>query len=119
MITLSDSDFIIGVWYAKKIKLGAVWVYAIRPTPSQCKIYTHFSYDHVITNSSDFADTELLLENVSNEKIKKICEDKIQDLMCLFNSFNDHILIMDTLGNINYSKLNKKWLPPIHQLPNK
>lgn len=121
MIEFKRDAYIVGIWYASRIKLGKVFIYALKGKSTDEWI-GHIKYVYHNQHINIYLDHDshfniFTHKDISEDIMMKICQDRIDELHCIFNHEVDALLVNGNYEKLEKLKGNKEWLPPMRQEP--
>src|SRR5271169_3328585 len=121
MIEFKRDAYIVGIWYANRIKFGKVYIYALKGKADNEWI-GHIKYIYHNDNINLYLDHDshfnlFLHKGITEEDMMKICKDRIDELHCIFNHKSDKLIVNGNFEKLEKLRENKGWLPDMRQEP--
>ena len=117
MIELNNDTHIVGIWYASRINLGKVYLWALRgKEPDKWIGHIRYRYDNLnitLNIDDDNPYNTFLGDNISEDQMIKICKDRFNELKILFIHDSDYFLIGGNFYKLEKLGHNKGWIPLI------
>lgn len=117
MIDIKNEDYILGIWYASRIRLGQVYMWALRgKEPNEWVGHLRYRYDNLnLTLSIDDSNPQnTFIRTATSEKdMKKLCQDRYDELTILFCHKSDYLIVGGNLNKLHRMRKDKGWLPLI------
>lgn len=119
MIDIKNEDYILGIWYASRLRLGKVYMWALRGTkPDEWIGHLRYRYDNLnLTLSIDDSNPQniFICSKTSEKNMKKLCQDRFDELTILFCHECDYLIIGGNLNKLHKMGKAKEWLPLIRE----
>jgi hypothetical protein len=119
LIKFKKNCYIIGIWYAERIYLGKVFIYAFKESKNNLWIgkikYIYKNNSINIHHDEESPHNIFEHHDISQEQMIKICQDRIDELYCTFNHTIDKIMVYGNFAKLLDMSEDFKWLPTLRE----
>ena len=119
MIKFKMNHHIAGIWFAERIKLGRVYIYAFKENKGNIWTgrirYVYYNLAINISHDEDSHHNIFIHENIKEEEIIKICNDKWEEFYCIFNHNKDKLIVKGNLETFIEKSKGIAWMPLIRE----
>jgi|SRR5882672_3453154 len=119
MINIKKDDYILGIWYAERVTLGKVYIWALKGKEENEWVgHLRYRYNNLnLTLSIDDSNPQntFICHNTTESQMKKTCQDRFDELIILFCHNNDYLMIHGNLRKLEDKGNHKLWLPKLRE----
>jgi hypothetical protein len=117
MIEIKNDDYILGIWYARRLKMGKVYMWALRGKDNhEWTGHLRYRYDNLnlALSVDDTNPQNTFMHSATCENdMKKLCQDRYDELTILFCHESDFLIVGGNLNKLHKIRKDKTWLPLI------